>query len=624
MADDPVLNKVLGPLFTLDIAPYTVNTSQPLESTYTVEVGIRGSSLNPKGGYVRRFGTVDPTDGLGNNNDLYMNKTTFDLFQKIGTHWELIGNLTGPTGADGDTGAQGPQGIQGPAGDTGPAGPQGDPGPTGSTGPAGADGSDGTNGANGTNGADGQGFNWMGVWSDGPSYQPYDLVLYNGSVYLCTLGIVGDAPTNTTYWSLFASKGADGTAGAVGAGVAWKGDWSTVTAYQPLDLVTRTLSTYICLTANTNSDPLDLVDWAVFAYKGYTAEITPTSVTSNALSVGSKTFVYTQNLKGIGFGIGQHIRVYNDATHYMEGITTAVSPGQLTVSIDYVVGTGTFTAWNLMIAGERGADGAAGAAGAAGTSAAVTVNSTSSNTVGTGSKTFAYPSTPGIGWVIGSRVKALSLSLEYMMGVVTAVSSTSVTINMDTTSGSGTFSVWKLGLAGEVGPAGATGPAGASGASGGWFLQFHPYDNEPPATSYATLASVNDEPVLAFDTATQEAAIFSAFLPQSYTGGNITVGLLWTSASGVSGTVGWDVSIERIGTTQNISTNSFATAKIVTAATVPGTALVPAQSTVVLTAGATDTDSVAAGEKFRIRIRRDVATDTLANDAYLIGVWMRE
>lgn len=146
MADDPVLNKVLGPLFTVEAAPFRVEPQLPMESMFTVEVGVRGSSLNPQGGYIRRFDNGEPAPTLGNNNDIYVDLDNFDIYQKYSTTWTLIGNLIGPTGA---TGAQGPQGIQGIQG------AQGDTGATGATGAAGADGISWTSGAGApTGGAD--------------------------------------------------------------------------------------------------------------------------------------------------------------------------------------------------------------------------------------------------------------------------------------------------------------------------------------------------------------------------------------------------------------------------------------------------------------------------------------
>ena len=61
MAEDlPELNKVLGPLFTVDVSPFSVDTGVPLPVMHTIEVGVRGSSLNPQGGYIRRFDNGAP------------------------------------------------------------------------------------------------------------------------------------------------------------------------------------------------------------------------------------------------------------------------------------------------------------------------------------------------------------------------------------------------------------------------------------------------------------------------------------------------------------------------------------------------------------------------------------
>ena len=51
-----------------------------------------------------------------------------------------------------------------------------------------------------------------------------------------------------------------------------------------------------------------------------------------------------------------------------------------------------------------------------------------------------------------------------MEGVVTGYSGGVLTINVDTTSGSGTFASWNLNIAGNPGAAGATGPSGPTGA----------------------------------------------------------------------------------------------------------------------------------------------------------------
>lgn len=99
MSEDlPELNKVLGPLFTLDVAPFSVDTTVPLPVMYTIEVGIRGSSLSTQGGYIRRFGNGVPLAFSGNNNDLYVDLDNYDLYQKVVTNWTLIGNIKGDDG----------------------------------------------------------------------------------------------------------------------------------------------------------------------------------------------------------------------------------------------------------------------------------------------------------------------------------------------------------------------------------------------------------------------------------------------------------------------------------------------------------------------------------------------
>lgn len=47
-------------------------------------------------------GTAVPNDGDGNNGDVYINKTTWDIYQKaLGTWGTAIGNIKGADGTDG-------------------------------------------------------------------------------------------------------------------------------------------------------------------------------------------------------------------------------------------------------------------------------------------------------------------------------------------------------------------------------------------------------------------------------------------------------------------------------------------------------------------------------------------
>lgn len=159
-------------------------------------------------------------------------------------------------------------------------------------------------------------------------------------------------------------------------------------------------------------------------------------------------------------------------------------------------------------------------------------------------------------------------------------------------------------------------------ASGATLVTWGAYDQEFQGTNFAPLSKRNNHPILLFDTTTQEIAIFSGVLPRNYAGGGITVYVHWTATTAVTGTIGWDVAFEA-DVAQDIDADGFATAKVITAATVNATSGIPSITNVAHTNGA-EIDSIAVGERFRVRIRRDVATDTAAGDAEALGVELKE
>lgn len=81
--------------------------------------------------------------------------------------------------------------------------------------------------------------------------------------------------------------------------------------------------------------------------------------------------------------------------------------------------------------------------------------STTSNTIGTGSKTFTV-APASHGFTVGMEVYAASTAspTNKMSGTVTAVSGASVTISSTVFTGSGTFTAWTLGVTGMRGAAG--------------------------------------------------------------------------------------------------------------------------------------------------------------------------
>ena len=162
-------------------------------------------------------------------------------------------------------------------------------------------------------------------------------------------------------------------------------------------------------------------------------------------------------------------------------------------------------------------------------------------------------------------------------------------------------------------------------ASGNTLLIFTPLHNEPPATNFANLTNRNGHPLLNFGATTQVAAIFRAVMPSQYVGGGVTVFLHWCAGTATSGTIGWDVAFERIGDgVQDLdAADSFATAQAVTDTTVPASSGLVDVTSCSFTHGA-QMDDVAAGDFFRLRVRRNAPADSASGFAQLAAVEIRE
>ncbi len=164
-------------------------------------------------------------------------------------------------------------------------------------------------------------------------------------------------------------------------------------------------------------------------------------------------------------------------------------------------------------------------------------------------------------------------------------------------------------------------------ASGNTLLQFAAQDNEPPASNFATLDSRNGHLVLDFDGATDEEAVFSGVLPAHYAGGGLTIETFWAFSSATSGSLRVQAAIERIDASSlDIDADDFAAFQSA-GGTAPGTSGQVIKVTVTMTSGA-QMDSLAAGEVFRLKIRRDAdgtsGTDDIATDAELLDVHIKE
>ena len=130
----------------------------------------------------------------------------------------------GPIGPKGDTGAIGPIGPKGDTGAIGPIGPKGDTGaigpigPKGDTGAIGPIGPKGDTGATGATGATGpKGLNVKGQWLSTTAYVADDAVSYNGSSWVAKRSNTNSPPVEGLDWTILAQRGETGAPGIPGA-----------------------------------------------------------------------------------------------------------------------------------------------------------------------------------------------------------------------------------------------------------------------------------------------------------------------------------------------------------------------------------------------------------------------
>lgn len=78
----------------------------------------------------------------------------------------------------------------------------------------------------------------------------------------------------------------------------------------------------------------------------YVQDTSTTSITSNSIGAGSKTFAVEA---GKGYKVNMPVRASATTGNYMDGVVTAYSGTSLTVNFASSNGTGTFTSWNIFL-----------------------------------------------------------------------------------------------------------------------------------------------------------------------------------------------------------------------------------------------------------------------------------
>lgn len=206
-----------------------------------------------------------------------------------------------------------------------------------------------------------------------------------------------------------------------------------------------------------------------YSIPGLRSEMVQYSATSLLIAgSGNKTLHFLTTSLNTGWAEGTRLRFSHDATgNYMEGviISGGLSNTDVTIAVEFAVGSGTFNAWNITVCGNRGTDGTNGNDGANGNdgtngadgndgnTADMTRTSTDNIAIGTGSKTLTYTLSNNLGWSTGTRLRFWHATNQYMEGIITVVIGTSATINVDHFVGSGTFATWNISIAGDVGAA---------------------------------------------------------------------------------------------------------------------------------------------------------------------------
>lgn len=175
-------------------------------------------------------------------------------------------------------------------------------------------------------------------------------------------------------------------------------------------------------------------------------------------------------------GTVEHFQVTNGAAGAAgRGITSIVLQGTVGLVKTYRITFTDASTFDYTVTngangtdGTNGMNGLPGGTGATGPAATMHATSTTARDIGLGSKQFTVP-TMAVPYQVGMVVRATSDadSANYMAGMVTAATQTSVTLNVMETGGSGNKNDWTLniggfrGLQGPQGSANIFGPAGS-------------------------------------------------------------------------------------------------------------------------------------------------------------------
>ena len=327
----------------------------------------------------------------------------------------LIGNGGGQIGA---TGYIGTTGATGATGSTGPQGPVGNS-LTGATGPIGATGLTGNQGSTGA----------AGVGTTGAT---------GATGYTGSTGATGA----TGYIGTTGATGATGTIGSTGA--------TGATGQTGNDGATGATG----LTGNdgaTGATGLGSTGATGLPGNRYST----TSATTLSIGTGTKTLTVET---GLAYTIAQDVIIAYDINNHMIGMVSSYNSGTgvMVVDIITIIGTGSYSSWQVNLNGAEGVAGATGPKGnngSTGATGATGLGATGATGVGTQGSTGATGATGYIG----------TTGATGATGYIGTTGATGATGTIGSTGATGATGT--VGTTGSTGATGATGPQGPSGNS---------------------------------------------------------------------------------------------------------------------------------------------------------------
>lgn len=171
-------------------------------------------------------------------------------------------------------------------------------------------------------------------------------------------------------------------------------------------------------------------------------------------------------------------------------------------------------------------------------------------------------------------------------------------------------------------------------ASGNTLLIFGAHDGVPPGSSYATqdrivgaASPAETVPVLDFDGASAvEYMDFYGVMPQHYSGGGLTITIVWSASSATSNNCVWQLAFRSLeDDAEDIDTTAHSYDYNTVTGAAPSAVGEVSYDNVTFASGA-DMDSVDAGDAFILRVKRDPthASDTITTDCELQAIHIKE